>query len=141
MVARCVWTFDVAELALKTEIDDFLYVLGLEFGCVNFRVLPLGTIVIDSIEHCREAAAIFNAHAAVGAEAKDPLHFGAEILWVVISGVGRVVSRLICHGSVPSALRFSEPLGSPLLAVPWRPSPAVCNPSRSLRNIPSNRAG
>ena len=101
MVAGCVRTLDVAELALETIVDDRTDVLGLEFFSVDVGVLTLDALVVDGVEEFGKAAAEFDAHATIGAKAENPLRFGAQILLIVVARVGWIVGRIIAHGLTP----------------------------------------
>jgi hypothetical protein len=67
VVARSIRALDVAKLALEAEVDDLFNIFALEFFGIDLGILAFGAIIVDGIEQSREAAAIFDAHAAVGA--------------------------------------------------------------------------
>jgi len=96
-MARCVGTLDVAELALEAKIGDFADIFSLEFFGIDFGIFALRAILVDGVEHRRKTAAILDAHAAVGAQTEDALDFGAQIFFVVESGIRRIVSGLVGH--------------------------------------------
>ena len=98
VIARCVGTLDITELALKAEIDDLFYFVGFYFLGIDFGVLAFSAIVVDGIEHFGKATAEFNAHAAIGAHAEYALDFRAQILLVIIARIGRVIGVFSLHG-------------------------------------------
>jgi hypothetical protein len=65
MIARRVWTLDVTELALKTEIDNLFQIFRLEFLGVDLGVFAFRAVIVDRIEHLRKTAAKLDTHAAV----------------------------------------------------------------------------
>ena len=67
VIARGVWTVDVAEFALKAEIDDDLHIFWFQFFRVNGGVLVFCAVTINSIKKFRKTAAKFVAQTAVGA--------------------------------------------------------------------------
>jgi len=77
VIPRSVRTLDVAKLALKTEIDDFVYVLGLELFGIDLGIFLLRTVGVDSVEKLRKAAAVSHAQTAIGTHAKDAFSFRA----------------------------------------------------------------
>jgi len=100
MIAGGIGTLDIAELALKTEIDNFSHILGLEFLAIDLRIFLFRTIAVDGIEHLGETAAKFDAQAAVGAEAENALHLGAQIPFVKVSFVRRIIGGIVAHESL-----------------------------------------
>ena len=97
MVAGRIGTLDVTEFTLETEIDDLLYILRLELFGIDFRILFFGAIGVDGVEHFGKAAAKFYAQTAVGTEAENTLHLGAQILFIKVSFVRWIVGRNIVH--------------------------------------------
>jgi hypothetical protein len=101
VIAGRVRAFDVTKFTLETEIDDFADILGLEFFGVDFGVFALGAILVDGVEHGGKAAAVFDAHPAIGAQTEDPLDFRPQVFWVVVALIGRIISGIVGHGHTP----------------------------------------
>ena len=70
MVARRIRAFDIAELALETEIDDLADVFGFQLLGIDFGVFFFRAVVIDGIEQLGKTAAKLDAEAAIGTHAK-----------------------------------------------------------------------
>jgi hypothetical protein len=104
VIAGSVGTLYVAQLALETEIDDLIDVLGLELFGIDLGIFLIRTVGIDSVEKFGKAAAVSNAQTAVGAEAKDTLLLRAQILCIVITGIGGIISGIIAHKYPPLSI-------------------------------------
>src|SRR6266850_8483028 len=101
VIPGSVRTLDVAKLALETEIDDLVYVLGLELLGFDLGIFLVRTVGVDGIEKFRKATAVSHAQTAVGAEAKDAFGFRAQVFLVVITRIGRVISGIVAHRYTP----------------------------------------
>src|SRR5262245_30104913 len=97
MIARSVRTFDVAKLALETEIDDLVDIVGLELFGIDLGIFLVGTVRVDGVEQFWEATAVSHAQTAVGTQAKNAFLLRTQILFVVITGIGRVISGMVAH--------------------------------------------
>src|SRR5262245_39144937 len=97
MFAGSVRTFDVAKLALETEIDDLVDVFGLEFFGIDLGVFFVRTVCVYGVEKFRKATAVSYAQTAVGAQAKNTLLLRTQILFVIITGIDRVISGIVAH--------------------------------------------
>src|SRR5262245_50359871 len=97
MIAGSVRTFDVAKLALETEIDDLVDVFGLEFFGIDLGIFLVGTVCVDGVEKLWKATAVSHAQTAVGAQAKNAFLLRTQVLCVKITGVGRVISGIVAH--------------------------------------------
>src|SRR5262245_15192802 len=94
-------TLDVAKLALETKIDDLFYVLGLELFGIDLGVFLVRAVRVDGVEKFRKATAVSHTQTAVGTEAKDALPLRTQILFVVVTGIGRVISGIVAHRYPP----------------------------------------
>jgi hypothetical protein len=100
---RSVRTFDPAKLALKTEIDDFSNVFGFDFFSIDLGIFLIRTVSVDGVEKFWKAAAVSHTQSAISAETKDPFNLRTQVFGIVITRVGRVVSRIVNHRYTPLA--------------------------------------
>src|SRR5262245_43590607 len=104
MIAGSVRTFDVAKLALETEIDDLVDVFGLELFGIDLAVFFVRTVRVYGVEKFRKATAVSHAQTAVGAQAKNAFLLRTQILCVKITGVSRVISGTVAHKYPPPSI-------------------------------------
>lgn len=97
MVTGRVGAIDITELALKAEIDNLVHVLGFELLRVDFGILLIGAVAVDSLEELGKTAAEFIAQPAICSQLKHALDFRAQVLWVPKFGIGGIVSRHLLH--------------------------------------------
>src|SRR5215831_13430695 len=97
MITGSIRTFDVAKLALETEIDDLVDIVGLELFGIDLGIFLVGTVRVDGVEQFWEATAVSHAQTAVGTQAKNAFLLRTQILFIVITGIGRVISGMVAH--------------------------------------------
>jgi hypothetical protein len=71
MIAGSVRTLDVTKLALETEINYLVDILGLELFGIDLGIFLFGTVCIDGVEKFWKATAVSHAQTAVGAQAEN----------------------------------------------------------------------
>jgi hypothetical protein len=76
-------------------------VLGLELLGFDLGIFLVRTVGVDGVEKFWKATAVSHAQTAVGADAKDAFGFRSQILLVVITGIGRVISGIVAHKYTP----------------------------------------
>src|SRR5215470_18235452 len=97
MITGSIRTFDVAKLALETEIDDLVDIVGLELFGIDLGIFLVGTVRVDGVEQFWKATAVSHAQTAIGAQAKNAFLLRTQILFVIITGIGRVISGMVAH--------------------------------------------
>jgi len=101
MITGSIRTFDVAKLALETEIDDLVDIVGLELFGIDLGIFLVGTVRVDGVEQFWEATAVSHAQTAVGAQAKNAFFLRTQILFIIITGIGGVISGVVAHRYPP----------------------------------------
>jgi hypothetical protein len=104
VIAGRVGAFDIAKFTLETVVDNFDNVFNLQLLGVDISVFALDAVIVDGVEQPRKTAAELNAHAAVGAQAKNAFRFGAQILLVIISRVRGIIGGVMAHRMTPSLM-------------------------------------
>src|SRR5215475_7252776 len=97
MIAGSVRTLDVTKLALETEIDDLVDIFGLELFGIDLGIFLVGTVRVDGLEKFWKATAVSHAQTAIGAQAKNAFLLRTQILFVIITGIDRVISGIVAH--------------------------------------------
>jgi hypothetical protein len=100
--ARSVWTLDVTKLALKTQVDDLIDIVGFQFLGVDFGILRFGAIVVDSVKKLWKTTAVTHAETAIRTDAENPFGFGAKIFGVVVTRIRRIVCGIYAHRAASS---------------------------------------
>jgi len=101
MITGSIRTFDVAKLALETEIDDLVDIVGLELFGIDLGIFLVGTVRVDGVEKLWKATAVSHAQTTVGTQAKNAFLLRTQILFVVITGIGGVISGVVAHRYPP----------------------------------------
>jgi hypothetical protein len=97
VISRRIRTIDVAEFALKTQINDGFRILGLEFGDVYLGILFLCAVPIHGVEEFRKAATELDTKAAVGTELENTLNLRAEVSLIPEFRVDRIIRWGFLH--------------------------------------------